>query len=206
MCIDGYDIESTVSMGMGFQTGIATTTANDDATPIEKFMTSSIYNLSCRLINGNLLPLSQLRGQVLLIVNTASYCGFTSQYRGLENLYRKYSDRGFAVLAFPSNDFMEEPFSDERVHNFCLHNYGVSFPLFAKVHVNGRAQDPLFAHLKRHAPGLFFSRSIKWNFSKFLLDRDGCVTGRYGPLRLPSGLHSAIETLLDRPPRSVDYN
>lgn len=162
-------------------------------------MTASIYDLSCRLINGKLLPLGQLRGQVLLIVNTASYCGFTAQYSGLEKLYRMYNNRGFSVLGFPSNDFMEEPFSDLQVHNFCLHNYGVSFPLFSKVHVNGKAQDPLFAHLKQHAPGLFASRAIKWNFSKFLVDRGGRVVGRYGPLRLPSRLHHVIENLLDHP-------
>ena len=167
-------------------------------------MTASIYDLSCRLINGKLLPLAQLRGQVLLIVNTASYCGFTPQYSGLEKLYRAYSDRGFNVLAFPSNDFMEEPFNDVHVHNFCLHNYGVSFPLFAKIHVNGRSQDPLFAYLKQQAPGLFASRAIKWNFSKFLVDRNGHVAGRYGPLRLPSRLHRVIENLLDRPARSQD--
>ncbi|MET0378753.1 MAG: glutathione peroxidase [Spongiibacteraceae bacterium] len=161
-------------------------------------MTTCIYDLSCRLINGKMLPLAELRGQVLLIVNTASYCGFTPQYSGLETLYKSYHQRGFNVLGFPSNDFMEEPFNDERVHNFCLSNYGVSFPLFAKVHVNGNAQDPLFAHLKQHAPGLFASRAVKWNFSKFLLDRNGKVVARYGPLTLPSRLRGPIEKLLDR--------
>lgn len=161
-------------------------------------MSASIYNLSCRLIDGRVLPLAHFRGQVLLVVNTASYCGFTPQYRGLETLYRTYCDRGFTVLGFPTNDFMEEPFDDERIHNFCLSNYGVTFPMFAKISVNGKTQDPLFAHLKQHAPGLFATRAIKWNFSKFLVDRSGDVVGRYGPLTLPSRLYRTIETHLDQ--------
>lgn len=162
-------------------------------------MNACIYDLSCRLIDGTVLPLAELRGQVLLIVNTASYCGFTPQYSGLEALYKSYQPRGFNVLGFPSNDFMEEPFKDERVHNFCLSQYGVSFPLFAKVSVNGSAQDPLFAHLKQQARGLFASRAIKWNFSKFLVDRHGAVSARFGPLTLPSRLRKPIEKLLDQP-------
>lgn len=160
-------------------------------------MKTSIYDLSCRLISGEILPLAQLRGQVLLIVNTASYCGFTSQYGGPETLYRNYRDRGFSVLGFPSNDFMEEPFNDARVHDFCLSSYDVTFPLFAKVHVNGRAQDPLFAHLKRHAPGLFASRAIKWNFTKFVVDRNGDVVGRFSPFTGPNRLRNIVEKLLD---------
>lgn len=159
-------------------------------------MTSSIYDLSCRLITGKMLPLSQLRGQVLLIVNTASHCGFTYQYGRLENLHRTYHDRGFSVLGFPSNDFLEEPYSDEQIHEFCLAHYHITFPLFAKVAVNGRRQDPLFAHLKQQAPGMFGSRSIKWNFSKFLVDRSGRVAGRYSPLAPLGRLRRPIENLL----------
>jgi len=162
-------------------------------------MNTSVYDFSCRLNNGESMPLTQFRGQVLLIVNTASYCGFTPQYNGLEALYRDYRDRGFSVLGFPSNDFLEEPFNDDHVHDFCLSNYGVSFPLFAKVHVNGNRQDPLFAFLKQSAPGLFASRAIKWNFSKFLLDRNGRIVARHGPLKLPSRLRNSIETLLSTP-------
>lgn len=167
-------------------------------------MTASLYDLSCRLINGKMLPLADLRGQVLLIVNTASYCGFAPQYSGLETLYKGYHQSGFSVLGFPSNDFMQEPFNDEHVHNFCLSNYGVSFPMFAKVHVNGSHQDPLFAHLKQHAPGLFASRAIKWNFSKFLLDRSGNVVARFGPFTLPSRLRKPIEKVLSQPGAGVN--
>lgn len=162
-------------------------------------MTASIYDFSCRLINGKMLPLAELRGQVLLIVNTASYCGFTPQYSGLETLYKRYYQRGFSVLGFPSNDFMEEPLNDEQVHNFCLSNYGVSFPMFAKTRVNGSGQDPLFAHIKHQVPGLFASRAIKWNFSKFLVDRSGNVIARFGPFTLPSRLRGPIEKLLNQP-------
>ena len=161
-------------------------------------MTSSLYDLSCRLITGKMLPFSQLRGQVLLIVNTASHCGFTPQYSGLENLHRTYHDRGFSVLGFPSNDFLEEPLTDEHIYDFCLSHYHITFPLFAKIAVNGRRQDPLFAHLKEQAPGLLASRSVKWNFSKFLVDRNGRVVARYSPLMPPRWLRSPIEKLLEQ--------
>src|SRR5690606_13480777 len=159
-------------------------------------MKSAFYDLTCQLISGEPMPMANLRGQVLLVVNTASYCGFTPQYRGLEALHRRYREQGFSVLGFPSNDFLEEPFDNDRVHDFCLSHYEITFPLFAKVHVNGARQSPLFAHLKEHANGLFASRTIKWNFSKFLIDRRGNVVARYGPLTLPSRLHKPIEKLL----------
>lgn len=162
-------------------------------------MTASLYDLSCRLISGETVALSAFRHQVLLIVNTASYCGFTPQYAGLEQLQRAFAGRGFSVLAFPSNDFLEEPLEDARVHEFCLQNYNISFPMFARVHVNGRRQEPLFALLKAQAPGLFGFRAIKWNFSKFLVDRSGQVVARFGPFTLPSRLHSHIEPLLSAP-------
>ncbi len=161
-------------------------------------MTRSLYDLSCRLITGKMLPLSQLRGQVLLIVNTASHCGLTPQYAGLEKLHRTYHDRGFSVLGFPSNDFLEEPRAEEHIHDFCLSHYHITFPLFAKIAVNGRRQDPLFAHLKEQAPGLFASRSIKWNFSKFLIDRNGRVVARHSPLMPPRWLRRPIEKLLEQ--------
>lgn len=162
-------------------------------------MAESLYDLSCRLISGDDVPLSAFRGQVLLIVNTASYCGFTPQYAGLEMLHRDYAARGFSVLGFPSNDFLEEPLGDERVHQFCLQSYHVTFPMFARVHVNGRRQVPLFALLKKQSPGLFGSRAIKWNFTKFLVDRSGRVVGRFGPFALPSRLRGHIEPLLRQP-------
>jgi glutathione peroxidase len=162
-------------------------------------MPGSIYELSCRLITGEMVPLSRFRGRVLLVVNTASYCGFTPQYAGLEQLQRDYAERGFSVLAFPSNDFFEEPLGDQKVHEFCLQNYEITFPLFARVHVNGSRQDPLFALLKAQAPGLFGSRAIKWNFCKFLISRDGRVVRRFGPFALPSLLRRHIEPLLQQP-------
>lgn len=162
-------------------------------------MTAPLYQLSCRLISGEMQPLARYRGDVLLVVNTASYCGFTPQYEGLETLYRDYHGRGFHVLAFPSNDFLQDPGDNERIHDFCLRSYGLSYPLFAKVHVNGPHQHPLFQLLKEQAPGLWLSRAIKWNFSKFLVDRAGCVVGRFGPLTVPTRLREQIETLLDAP-------
>lgn len=164
-------------------------------------MTDSIHDLTCQLITGEPLPLSRYRGQVLLVVNTASWCGFTPQYAGLEQLQRDYGARGFSVLAFPSNEFLEEPFSDTQIHDFCLHNYHITFPLFGRVRVNGAQQDPLFALLKAQAPGLFGSRAIKWNFCKFLVDGDGRVLRRFGPFALPSLLRRFIEPLLPPAPR-----
>ncbi len=162
-------------------------------------MTQSIYDLTCQLITGEPMPLSRFRGQVLLVVNTASYCGFTPQYAGLEQLQRDYGERGFSVLAFPSNDFFEEPLGDRHVHEFCLQNYHVTFPLFARAHLNGSHQEPLFALLKARVPGLFGSRAIKWNFCKFLVDREGRVLRRFGPFALPSLLRRHIEPLLQLP-------
>lgn len=162
-------------------------------------MTASIYDYSCRLNNDKMLPLSDLRGQVLLIVNTASYCRFTPQYSGLETLYKSYNQHGFTALGFPSNDSMQEPHNDEQVHNFCLSNYGVSFPLIAKTHVNGNKEEPLLTYLERQAPGRFSWRAIKWNLSKLLIDRSGYVTTRLGPQTLPSRLRGPIEKLLNQP-------
>jgi glutathione peroxidase len=143
------------------------------------------------------IPLAQYRGNVLLIANTASFCGFTPQYRGLEYLYRTYRARGFVVLGFPSNDFIQEPLGDKRISEFCVRNYGVSFPMFGKVTVNGPDTAPLFKLLKARARGLFGSEAIKWNFTKFLVDRNGTVIGRFGPTTFPRQLSSRIESLLD---------
>ncbi|MBX9815248.1 MAG: glutathione peroxidase [Proteobacteria bacterium SG_bin5] len=150
-----------------------------------------------RRADGSLQRLADYAGQVLLIVNTASQCGFTPQYAGLEALWRKYRDQGFAVLAFPCNQFgAQEPGSAEEIASFCSVHYDVSFPLFGKIEVNGPGADPLYKELKAAAPGLLGSRSIKWNFTKFLVDREGRVVRRYGPQVKPEALERDIEALL----------
>jgi glutathione peroxidase len=147
-----------------------------------------------------LQSLAAFRGRVLLIVNTASRCGFTPQYAGLEALYRAYRDRGFEVLGFPSNQFgAQEPGTEAEIGAFCERNYGVSFPLFAKIEVNGPNAHPLYCFLKREKPGLFGifgGGAIRWNFTKFLVDRRGKVVGRFGPAKEPRTLAGAIERLL----------
>ncbi|MGH9598443.1 MAG: glutathione peroxidase [Terracidiphilus sp.] len=160
----------------------------------------SVYDFSARLLDGSPVSLGAFRGRVLLIVNTASQCGFTPQYAGLEELYRAYKDRGFEALAFPSNQFgRQEPGSAEEIGAFCRQNFGVSFPVFAKIDVNGRNAHPLYRFLKRERPGVLgivgVSR-IKWNFTKFLVGRAGQVVARYGPATEPKTLRPAIERLL----------
>jgi len=147
--------------------------------------------------DGNTTDLSPYEGQVLLIVNTASKCGFTPQYEGLEALYRKYKDRGFAVLAFPCNQFgAQEPGDAEEIASFCRLTYDVTFPVFAKIDVNGDDAAPLFRHLKKAAKGLLGSEAIKWNFTKFLVDRSGNVVERYAPTTKPEAIEKDIERLL----------
>ena len=141
--------------------------------------------------------LSAYAGQVLLIVNTASKCGFTPQYEGLEALHRDYADRGFEVLAFPCNQFgAQEPGDAAEIANFCTLTYDVTFPVFAKVDVNGGEADPLFDRLKSDAPGVLGSKAIKWNFTKFLIDRAGKVVDRYAPTTKPADIRTDIENLL----------
>jgi glutathione peroxidase len=151
-------------------------------------------------LDGKPVELSQFRGRVLLIVNTASLCGFTQQYAGLEALFRTYRGRGFEVLGFPCNQFgAQEPGSEAGIVAFCSKNFGVTFPLFAKIDVNGPDAHPLYRFLKKEKPGLFGftgSGSIRWNFTKFLIDRKGRVVARYGPAKEPAALASAIERLL----------
>jgi glutathione peroxidase len=160
----------------------------------------SIYSFSASLVNGCPLRLEEFRGQVLLIVNTASQCGFTPQYAALEALYRSYQDRGFVVLGFPCNQFgAQEPGSAEEIGAFCRENFAISFPLFAKIQVNGPDAHPLFRFLRRRQPGSlgFLGWSaIRWNFTKFLVDRQGCVVARYAPSTPPRALAPAIEKLL----------
>ncbi len=160
-------------------------------------MNQSVFDFNCRSINGDGIPLAQFRGNVLLIVNTATKCGFTPQFKGLEYLYRRYKDQGFVVLGFPSNQpARQEPYDNDRISEFCIRNYGITFPMFAKILVNGPEAAPLFDHLKTNSPGLFGSQSIKWNFTKFLVDRDGQVIRRFGTTVFPSQLSKHIEYLL----------
>jgi len=158
----------------------------------------SIYAFSAPLLDGRVVSLDEFRGRVLLIVNTASRCGFTPQYAALEQLYRTYKDRGFVVLGFPCNQFgQQEPGTAEEIGAFCQQNYGVSFPMFAKVDVNGPGAHPLYQFLTRTKPGLLGTRAIKWNFTKFLVDRSGAVAGRYAPAKNPTTLATRVERLLD---------
>jgi len=157
-------------------------------------------DLLVRHLEGQPFSLSNFRGRVLLIVNTASFCGFTPQYAGLEALYRKYRERGLTVLGFPCNQFgAQEPEAETGIATFCSTKYGVTFPMFVKVEVNGPNAHPLYKFLKKEKPGLFGvfgSGAIRWNFTKFLVDRKGIVTARYGPAKAPKSLARAIERLL----------
>ena len=158
---------------------------------------AALHDLSAQTLDGRDAPLSEFAGQVLLVVNTASKCGYTPQYAGLQALYAEYKDRGFSVLGFPCNQFgAQEPGDEAEIGAFCERNYGVDFPMFAKIEVNGSGTHPLYKLLKRAAPGLLGSESIKWNFTKFLVDRDGRVVERYAPTARPEDLKPAIEKLL----------
>ena len=157
----------------------------------------TVTNFTVRMPDGSPAALAEHAGKVLLIVNTASRCGFTPQYEGLEALHRGYADRGFEVLGFPCNQFgAQEPGDAAEIANFCSLTYDVTFPMFAKVDVNGVDADPLFAALKKEAPGLLGSQTIKWNFTKFLVDRSGKVVQRYAPTTKPEALKADIEALL----------
>lgn len=157
----------------------------------------TIYDFQLTLPDQTLSSLAQYRGKVLLIVNTASKCGFTPQYQGLEQLYTQFKERGLVVLGFPCNQFgAQEPGSAEEIGAFCEKNYGVSFPLFAKIHVNGTQADPLYHYLKAAAPGILGSKAIKWNFTKFLVRKNGTVFKRYAPTTKPEEMVADIETLL----------
>ncbi len=158
---------------------------------------TSIYDLEINTINGECTELTSYRGKVLLIVNVASKCGFTPQYDGLEKLYQKYSDRGLVILGFPCNQFgSQEPEAEEQIMDFCRLNYGVTFPMFAKIEVNGNGAHPLYVHLKKQRPGLLGSSAVKWNFTKFLVDREGNVTQRFSPSTKPAEIEDEIVSLL----------
>jgi glutathione peroxidase len=157
----------------------------------------SIYDIEVTTLNGETKTLEDMRGKVMLIVNTASKCGFTPQYKGLEALHEAHAAEGLAILGFPCNQFGgQEPGTEAEIGEFCELNYGVRFPMHAKVDVNGDATHPLFQKLKQESPGLFGSEAIKWNFTKFLVDREGRVVERFAPQTTPEKLEAQIESLL----------
>jgi len=157
----------------------------------------SLYDFAAQTLDGQPAPLADYRGRVVLIVNTASKCGFTPQYEGLEALWRDYQDKGLTILGFPCNQFgAQEPGNAEEIANFCSLTYDVSFPMMAKIDVNGPKTDPLYAFLKHEKKGLLGSESIKWNFTKFLIDKSGKVVARFAPTDTPQSLKGAIEKLL----------
>lgn len=157
----------------------------------------SIYDIEVSDARGQAHSLSEYKGQVLLIVNTATKCGFAPQFKGLQKLFDSYKAQGFAVLGFPSNQFAgQEPLEGEAIAEACELNHGVNFPLYAKIDVKGKDAHPLFKHLTREAPGLFGTRKIKWNFTKFLVDRDGRVVKRYAPTDTPEKIEGRLRELL----------
>ena len=157
----------------------------------------SIYDYTANLSSGASQGLSEYRGQVLLVVNTASNCGYTPQFEGLENLYGKYAERGFSVLGFPCNQFGgQEPGTNEEILNYCMTEFAVSFPVFEKIKVNGPDTHPIYQYLKKGAKGLLGSESVKWNFTKFLVDADGNVVRRYGSKTKPATIEKDVKALL----------
>lgn len=155
------------------------------------------YRTSATRIDGTVGGLDEFRGKVLLVVNTASRCGFTPQYEGLERLWRDHADRGLVVLGFPCDQFgRQEPGTESQIAEFCTSRFAVTFPMFSKIEVNGRGAHPLFTQLKDAAPGLFGTRAIKWNFTKFLIDRAGNVVRRYGPRVTPAAMAGEVQELL----------
>ncbi|MDC4204913.1 MAG: glutathione peroxidase [Candidatus Manganitrophus sp.] len=160
-------------------------------------MAASVHEFKARAITGEEISLDRYKGKALLIVNTASACGYTPQYAGLEALHKKYQDRGFAVLGFPCNQFgKQEPGSEAEIAAFCKKNYGVTFPMFAKVDVNGDQAHPLFDYLKKSLPGLLGTEPIKWNFTKFLINKEGKPIERFAPATKPESIEKKVETLL----------
>jgi glutathione peroxidase len=157
----------------------------------------SVLNHQMTLLNGETQDLSAYQGQVVLIVNTASKCGFTPQYEGLESLYQDYKDKGLVILGFPCNQFgKQEQGNDSEIGAFCQKNYGVSFPMFSKIDVNGDEAAPLYQQLKQQAPGVMGTKAIKWNFTKFLVGKDGVVLKRYAPTTKPEDIRADIDAAL----------
>jgi glutathione peroxidase len=160
-------------------------------------MTDTVYDFSCQTPGGDSRSLQDYQGKVLLVVNTASKCGFTPQFAGLEEMYKNYHDKGLEILGFPCNQFgKQDPGNNDEIMEFCQLNYGVSFPMFGKIEVNGAAADPLFKYLKKEAPGVLGSEGIKWNFTKFLIDASGKVVKRYAPKDTPKAIAKDIEKLI----------
>ena len=160
----------------------------------------NLYEISIKTIAGENETMETYRGKVLLIVNVASKCGFTSQYAGLEALYRRYRDKGFTILGFPCDQFgHQEPGNEAEIQSFCSLTYDVTFPLFTKIEVNGSGTHPLYAHLKKAQPGLFGSEAIKWNFTKFLVNREGQVLKRYAPSDTPEKIDADLKKILALP-------
>ena len=158
---------------------------------------SNIYDFEVTTINGKASKLSKYKGKVLLVVNTASKCGLTPQFKGLESLYKKYKDKGLEIIGFPCNQFgQQDPGTNDEIQEFCQMNYGVSFPMYAKIDVNGNNTHPLYQHLKDEAPGLLGSKKIKWNFTKFLVNKNGDVIKRFAPTVTPDKLESEIKAAL----------
>lgn len=158
---------------------------------------NKIYDFKVKTIEGKETTLEQYKGKVLLIVNVASKCGFTPQYDGLEALYKKYKEKGLVVLGFPCNQFgSQEPGTETEIQNFCRVNFGVTFPMFSKINVNGDQTDPLYVYLKSEKPGIMGSEAIKWNFTKFLVDKEGKVIRRFGSSTTPESIEGDIEKLL----------
>ena len=158
---------------------------------------ASIYDFSVKNIHGEMVKMSTYKGKAMLIVNTASKCGFTPQYKGLEALYEKLHGDGLEILGFPCNQFgSQEPGNEEQIESFCEVNYGVTFPLFAKIDVNGKNAAPLYQYLKTSRPGLLGSEAIKWNFTKFLVDRNGRVVKRYAPTDTPEKIAKDLASVL----------
>jgi glutathione peroxidase len=160
-------------------------------------MANTVYEFNCQTQQGKSKSLADYKGKVLLVVNTASKCGFTPQFAGLEEMYEKYNNQGLEILGFPCNQFgKQDPGNNDEIMEFCQLNYGVSFPMFGKIEVNGDNADPLFKHLKKAAPGALGTQGIKWNFTKFLIGPDGEVVRRYAPKDRPKSIAKDIEKLL----------
>jgi len=171
---------------------LLTTNINAKDTTMDK-----IYDFKVKTIQGEETTLAQYKGKVMLIVNVASKCGYTPQYDGLETLYKKYKDKGLMVLGFPCNQFgSQEPGSEKEIQNFCRVNFGVTFPMFSKINVNGEETHPLYRYLKSEQSGILGTEAIKWNFTKFLVDKEGNVVERFGSSTKPSELEDKIEALL----------
>jgi glutathione peroxidase len=187
---------TTMSVLLGFFANL-TFRSQGSVNPMNSINTQHWYSLAAKQMDGTSLPIESLRGRIVLVVNVASRCGFTPQYKQLQELHDRYSSRGLTILAFPCNQFGgQEPGEDNQILEFCSTNYGVTFPVMSKVQVNGPQADPIYVHLKKQSPGLLGSEAIKWNFTKFLVDQNGNVLTRYASTTSPSDIARDIEKLL----------